>query len=141
MVRQATTEVHGGAYNHLQPMDDHALEQMCVPKGHSDQMEISHQSRFSYRAWEPSKDPHWNSLFLKDSTPWKEPMLAWFMKNNIPWEEFTLVKFVENSLPWVGCHAGAEKGCEYEEAAKKMCDEITTPIPSPCQSAKGRGRR
>lgn len=135
-------EVHGGADTHLQPMDHHTLEQMYVPEGHGDPMEISHQSRFSYRTWEPSEDPRWNSLFLKDSTPWKESMLVFFMKNSILWEGFILAKCVEKCLPWVGCHSGAGKGCEEEEAAKKKkCDVIISLIPSPCQSVQGGGKR
>ena len=42
-------------------------------------------------------DPRWSSLFLKDCTPWKEPMLEQFMKNCSPWEGLTLEKFMEVS--------------------------------------------
>lgn len=127
-----------GADIHLQPMNDHTLEHMSVPRRHGDPMEISHQSRFSYRTWESSKDPHWNSLFLKDSTPRKELLLAWFMKSSTLWEAFTLAKFVGNCLPWVGCHQGKDLKSKKQ---KKKCHVIITPIPSPCQSAQGRGRR
>jgi len=40
----------------------------------------------------------WSSLFQKDHTPWKGPMLGQFMENCSLWEGFTLGKFVELSL-------------------------------------------
>ena len=58
------------------------------------------------------EDPLWSSLFLKDCTPWKGPMLEQFMKNCSPWEGLTLEKFVEDCLPWEGPHAGAGEECE-----------------------------
>jgi len=56
-------------------------------------------SRFAGRACDPTGDPPWSSLFLKDCTPWEEPTLGQFMKSCSPLEEFTLEKFVENCLP------------------------------------------
>ena len=57
-------------------------------------------------------DPRWSSLFLKDCTPWKGPMLEQFVKNCSPWEGLTLEKFVKDCLPWEGPHAGAGEECE-----------------------------
>ncbi|KAJ7411668.1 hypothetical protein BTVI_48810 [Pitangus sulphuratus] len=45
-------------------------------------------------------DPHWSSLFLKDCTLLKGPMLKQFVKNCRPWEGFMLEEFVKNCLPW-----------------------------------------
>jgi len=45
-----------------------------------------HQSRFVGRACDPVGDPHWSSLFLKDYTLWKGPMLGQFVKSCSPWE-------------------------------------------------------
>jgi len=44
-------------------------------------------------------DPRWSSLFLKDCTLWKGPMLGQFVKSCSPWEGPTLEEFVENYLP------------------------------------------
>ena len=52
------------------------------------------------------------SLFLKDCTPGKGPMLEQFMKNCSPWEGLTLEKFMQDCLPWEGPHAGAGEECE-----------------------------
>jgi len=60
----------------------------------------------------PLGDPRWSSLFLKDCTLWKGPMLGKFVKSCGPWEELTLEKFMENCLPWEGPHAGAGEECE-----------------------------
>ena len=57
-------------------------------------------------------DPRWNSLFLKDGTPWMGPTLEQFMKNCSLWEGFTSEKFMEDCLPWEGPHAGAGEECE-----------------------------
>ena len=57
-------------------------------------------------------DPHWSSLFLKDCTPWKGPMLEQFVKNSSPWEGLMLEKFVKDCLLWEGPHAGAGEECE-----------------------------
>ena len=61
---------------------------------------------------QPCGDPCWSSLFLKDCTPWKGPMLEQFVKNRSPWEGPMLEKFVEDCLLWEGPHAGAGEGCE-----------------------------
>ena len=69
-------------------------------------------SRFAGRTCDSVGDPRWSSLFLKDCTPWKGPMLEQFMKNCSPWEGLTLEKFVEDCLPWEGPHTGAGEECE-----------------------------
>ncbi|KAK4829093.1 hypothetical protein QYF61_002044 [Mycteria americana] len=95
MVRQVVPlqpmEVHGGADIHLQPMED-PMPKTCGP----------------------AEDPRWSSLFLKDCTLWKGPMLE---------------KFVKDSLPWVRPHTGAGGEREEEGAAETRHDELTiTPI-------------
>jgi len=86
----------------------------------------------SGRTGGPMGDPRWNSLFLKDCTPWKGPMLGQFMENYSPWEGLTLEKFVEVCLPWEGPHAAEGEECKEEGVAETMCDElIATPIPHP----------
>ncbi|KAK4833081.1 hypothetical protein QYF61_027743 [Mycteria americana] len=67
-------------------------------------------------------DPHWRSLFLKDCTLWKGPMLEQFVKKCR--EGLTLEKFLEDCVPMVGPHAGAEEECEEGGVAE------TTHIPS-----------
>ena len=69
-------------------------------------------SRFAGRTCDPVGDPRWSSLFLKDCTPWKGPMLEQFMKKCSLWEGLTLEKFMEDCLPWEGPHAGAGEECE-----------------------------
>ena len=69
-------------------------------------------SRFAGRACDPAEDPRWSSLFLKDCTPWKGPMLEQFMKNCSPWEGLMLEKFMEDCLLLEGPHAGAGEECE-----------------------------
>lgn len=43
---------------------------------------------------------HWNSLFLKDCTPWKVTLLEQVFENCSPWEGHTLEKLVQDCLPW-----------------------------------------
>ena len=75
-------------------------------------------------------DPCWSSLFLKDCTLWKGPMVEQFIKNCSPWEAPMLEQFVENYLLWVEPHAGAGEESEQEREAEAVCDELTTtPIP------------
>jgi len=45
-----------------------------------------HWSRFAGRACDPVEDPRWSSLFLKDCTLWKGPMLEQFVKTCSLWE-------------------------------------------------------
>ncbi|GAB0190230.1 AN1-type zinc finger protein 5-like [Grus japonensis] len=64
MVRQAVPlqpmEADGGADVHLQPVEDPMLEQVDVPKGHSD----------------PVESLHWNRLLAGPVALWREePML------------------------------------------------------------------
>jgi len=81
-----------------------------------------HWSRFSGRTCELTGDPHWSSLFLKDSTLWKEHTLEQFMKNCSLWDRLTLEKFMENCLPCEGPHTGTGEGCE-DEGAAETCDD------------------
>jgi len=60
-------------------------------------------------------DPHSSSLFVKDCTPWKEPMLELFMKKCSLWERLMLEKFMQDCLPWEEPYAGA--GEEREESS------------------------
>ncbi|GAB0207522.1 hypothetical protein GRJ2_003217900 [Grus japonensis] len=77
-------------------------------------------------------DSRWSSLFLKDCTLWKGPMLEQFVKNCSLWEGPTLKKSVKDCLPWVGPHAGAGEECEKEGVAERSHNELTTsPIPHP----------
>ncbi|KAJ7426862.1 suppression of tumorigenicity 5 protein isoform x4 [Willisornis vidua] len=41
------------------------------------------ESRFADRTY--AVDPHWSSLFLKDFTLWKGPMIKEFIKNSSLW--------------------------------------------------------
>ncbi|PKU45537.1 suppression of tumorigenicity 5 protein isoform x4 [Limosa lapponica baueri] len=61
---------------------------------------------------DPVGDPHWTSLFLKDCTLWKGPMLEQFIKNCTPWEGVMLEKFMKDCLLWDGPHPGAGEECE-----------------------------
>ncbi|GAB0209457.1 hypothetical protein GRJ2_003411400 [Grus japonensis] len=65
-------------------------------------------------------NPHWTSLFLKDCTLWKGPMLEQFVKNCSLWEGPTLEKFMKDCLPWEGPHAGAG---EEREGGRSARDE------------------
>ena len=69
-------------------------------------------SRFAGRTCDSAGDPRWSSLFLKDCTPWKGPMLEQLVKNCSPWEGLTLEKFMEDCLLGEGPHAGAGEECE-----------------------------
>ncbi|PKU39849.1 rna-directed dna polymerase from mobile element jockey-like [Limosa lapponica baueri] len=124
VVRQAVplqpVEVHGGADIHLQPMKNPTLEQV------DDQRRLRPHGKpmleqASGRTCGPLErgahagvgllavlvTPWRSSLFLKDCTQWKGPMLEQFMKNCNPWEGPILEKFVKDCLPWVGLHTGA----------------------------------
>ena len=74
--------------------------------------EKSPRSRFSGRTCDPTGDPLWSSVLLKDCTPWKGPMPEQFVKNCSPWEGPTLEKFMEDCLLWVAPHAGAGEECD-----------------------------
>ncbi|KAM9590862.1 uncharacterized protein ACIBXB_005912 [Morphnus guianensis] len=160
MVRQAVPlqlmEVHGGADIHLQPMEDPHAGAGGFPKeavtpwearaGAGSWQDLWTRgerspccSRFSGRTCDPTGDPCWSSVLLKDCTPWKGPMLEQFVKNCSPWEGPTFKKFMEDCLLWEGPHAGAGEECEEEGAAETMCDELTaTPIPCPPVPLRGR---
>jgi len=71
------------------------------------------QSTSAGRTCDPMGDPRWNSVFLKDCTPWKGLMPEQFAKNRSLWEGPTMEKFMEKCLPWAGPHTGA--GEEREE--------------------------
>ena len=64
------------------------------------------------RTCDPTGDPRWNSLFLKDCTPWKGPTLEQFVENYSPWKGLALEKLVEGRPLWEGPHAGAGEECE-----------------------------
>jgi len=55
-----------------------------------------HWSGLAGRTFDPVGDPHWTSLFLKDYTPWKAPILEQFLKNCSLWEGLMLEQFVED---------------------------------------------
>ena len=42
-----------------------------------------HRSRFSCKTCDPMEDPHWCSLFLKDSTLWRGPILVLFLHQHL----------------------------------------------------------
>ena len=67
----------------------------------------------------PMGDRHWSTLFLKDCTPWKGPMLEQFLKNCSSWVGSMLEKFVEDCVPWVRLHAGAGEGMRRKEQQKQ----------------------
>lgn len=86
MMMQAVTlqplEVNGGADTHLQPMEDPILKQVDTPEGDRAlvgsriqagsldpwRQRTLHCSRFAGRTFDPVRNPHWNSPFLKDYT-------------------------------------------------------------------------
>jgi len=96
------------------------------------------RSRFVGRTCDLTGDPLWKSLFLKDCTLWKGPILGWFVKNGSLWKGLILEKFVENCLLWEGPHAGAGEECEESSAwgrrsgRDKVCTECNPCSPSPC---------
>jgi len=57
-------------------------------------------------------DPSFSSLFLKDCTPWKGPMLEQFMEDCSPWEGPILQKFMKDYLLGGGPHTAVEEECE-----------------------------
>ena len=57
-----------------------------------------HRSRFTGRTCDRAGNPCWNSLFLKDCTPWKGSTLEQFMKNCTLWEWPMMRKFVESCV-------------------------------------------
>jgi len=77
-----------------------------------------HGSGFAGRTCDPTGDPCWSGLFLKDCTPWKGPTLGQFMKSCSPWEGLTLEPFMEDCLPWMGPHTGAGEESEEEGASE-----------------------
>ena len=76
-------------------------------------------SRFAGRTCDPTGDPRWSSLLLKDCTPWEGPTLEQFMKNCSLWEGLTLEKFMEDCLPWEVPHAGTGKSVRRKERQKQ----------------------
>jgi len=164
MVREAVPlqpmQVHSGAHVHLQPMEDAMPEQVNAPKGGCDPVGSLHWSKllavpvarwkkrsphwsgFAGRTSDPVGDPRWNSLFLKDCTPWKGPTLEQFVKNCSLWEGLTLEKFMQDCLPWEGPHSGAGAECEEEGVPETTCDELTpAPIPHPSVPLRGKRQR
>jgi len=110
-------------------MEDSIPEQENAPKGGCDPMGSScsagswkdlwtcgerspHWSRFPGSTYDPVEDLCGSSLFLKNCTLWKGPILEQFVKNCSPWEGLTLEKFTEECHPWEGPHTGAGEECE-----------------------------
>jgi len=105
-------EVHGGANVQLQPVEDPMPEQADAPKGSCDcgkpTLEQApsrtcgerspHKEPVCWQDFRPHKDPCWSSLFQKNCTLWKGPILEQFVKNCSPLEGATLKKFVEDYL-------------------------------------------
>ncbi|KAJ7408460.1 hypothetical protein BTVI_59456 [Pitangus sulphuratus] len=111
MVRQtvqlSSVEVHDGADSHLQPMEDHMLEQVHVPEEHCDPMEKPEQVSFQDLGtlWRPTLDQSIpEELYHMERTHSGE-----FIKNCSLWKGFMVQKFVEDCLLWVGCHTGEGK--------------------------------
>jgi len=67
-----------------------------------------------------------SSLFLKDCTPLKGPMLEQFVKNCSLWEGPVLEMFTEDCLPLIVPPAGAGGRCEEKGVVKTKCYEQTT---------------
>lgn len=98
-------------------------------------MESPHWSRFFGRTCDLMGDSCWSSLFLKDFTPWKGPILE-FTRNCSLWEAPTLVKFMKDCLLCEGSHTEAD---EEKGDAEMMHYELTaTPIPHPSVLLGGR---
>ncbi|KAJ7426977.1 hypothetical protein WISP_10547 [Willisornis vidua] len=121
-------EDHSVADYHLQPLEDPTLEQVSVqrtlglhskpslepaPGGTCGPKERGANARNTVigRTCDPFGVLWWSSLFLKDCTLWKGPVLGQFVKNCSLWNGLTLEKFVEDCLLWEGLHTGAEE-CE-----------------------------
>ncbi|KAM9590860.1 uncharacterized protein ACIBXB_005909 [Morphnus guianensis] len=142
VVRQAVPlqpmEVHSGADIHLQPVEDPTLEQVDVPEGGCDAMEI----------------PHWSRFLAGPVTPWIGPTLELSIPEGLhpverthagavrgelqPVEGPTLEKFVEDCLPWEGPHAGAGGEFEEEGVEETTCDELTAiPVPPSTCATQG----
>ena len=51
-----------------------------------------------WQVCDPTGDPRWSSLFLKDCIPWEGPTLRQFVKSCSTWEGLMLENFVENCL-------------------------------------------
>ena len=150
--------VHGGPWWSRNPSAprgrDPMLEQVDVPKGRCDPMgslrcsrllaglvdpwreRSPRQSRFAGRACDPTGDPCWSTLLLKDCTPWKGPMLGQFVKNCSPWEGLMLENFMEDCLLWQGLHAGAGEECEECSSGRGRSGRsnmwCTDHSPTPC---------
>ena len=96
----------------------------------------------------PWGGPCWNTLILKDCTPWKGPMLVQIVKNCSTWEELTLEKFMEDCLPSERSDAGAEEEREKSSpwGGRSNRDNVwwtdrNPPLPIPLQHLRGRRQR
>ena len=96
------------------------------------------RSRFSVRTCALLGDPHWSSLFLKDCTLWKGPILDQYLKNCSLWEGLMLEQFVKDCIPWERPRAGAGQECEEEEEDYEL---TATPFPFLLHHSGGGGRR
>ncbi|KAF4787754.1 hypothetical protein TURU_168923 [Turdus rufiventris] len=81
---------------------------------------------FLGRARDPTRVPHWSSLFLKDCTLWNRPTLEQFMEShgkNLRLEQGKSVR---------------SPACEEKRAAETASDElIQPPFPIPCATVVG----
>jgi len=119
MVRQVvppqSVEDHE-AYIHSADGGKPTLEQ--VPGRNCGLQREAHQEHvFQQDLW-PLGDPCRSSLFLKNSIPWKRPMLEHFLRSCTPWKVPTLEKFMEDHIPWEGPHAGAREQRDEEGIAE-----------------------
>lgn len=69
------------------------------------------------------------SLFLKDCTTWRGPMLEQFTKNCSPLETDNLSSS-SCIIPWKGPYTGAGEQCR-EERSRDRCDELIGKLPFP----------
>jgi len=69
------------------------------------------QSRFAGRACDPMGDSRWSSLFLKDCTQWKGPMLGQFVKSCSPWERTHIGKVCGELSPMTGTSCWSRGRC------------------------------
>ncbi|KAJ7413700.1 hypothetical protein BTVI_42780 [Pitangus sulphuratus] len=68
----------------------------------------------------------WNSLFLKDYTLWKGPILEQFMKNCSPWEALTLEKLVEDCVLWY-INKNPNSPQRLEKIKQPLCEQGVLP--------------
>lgn len=69
--------------------------------------------------------PHCSSLFWKECTPWKGPLLEQLLKTCSLWERIMLEMLMKDCFPVEWPHAGAGEQCENKRAAEMKCYEPT----------------